>query len=520
MATREILREYLAALGFAVDDASYKKFMGSVAKATSQTALLGEAAIEAGLAVGYMVEKSAREYERLNYLSQRSGQSVAFLKSYEFAARQVGVSQDAARASTEAFAASLRTNIGLQGMAAAMGIDTGAKGGPAAAVARLKEIFGNTPAGYMVAQRFGSMLGIDEQTFKQYFDNAEKLKAVQDEQIRRQQRMGVAGDEMKNKFNEFTQSLNQFEETLGNVKDRVAMDWAPTATTIIKSLDDILQRFGELDKASGGNIGMATGAIAAFGGLALLKRILGKVGGAFLGRAAAGGATGAAGLVTEAGGGAALRSILAGSSVWAGALMALLYPTNSTHNDEQEAALRMPNPGGAIGARDKNGKTRGDRNNNPGNIEYGPFAIKMGAVGTDGRFAIFPDKATGQAAMDELLRKNYAGLTLSQIQRKWVGNDDPRYLAGLEKQTGLGAGDVPNMADPAVRAAIAKGIALGEGTTLTPSPMAAGAGQVNITHDTDINIHGPVTGDMKNQIFDAQVDLYGKAVRDGLGRTR
>jgi hypothetical protein len=42
---------------------------------------------------------------------------------------------------------------------------------------------------------------------------------------------------------------------------------------------------------------------------------------------------------------------------------------------------------------------RNRRNNNPGNIEYGPFAKEHGAIGTDGRFAIFPDEETGFRAM-------------------------------------------------------------------------------------------------------------------------
>ena len=43
------------------------------------------------------------------------------------------------------------------------------------------------------------------------------------------------------------------------------------------------------------------------------------------------------------------------------------------------------------------------RNNNPGNIEYGSYARRHGAVGTDGRFAVFPSFNTGRAAKENLL---------------------------------------------------------------------------------------------------------------------
>jgi hypothetical protein len=51
-------------------------------------------------------------------------------------------------------------------------------------------------------------------------------------------------------------------------------------------------------------------------------------------------------------------------------------------------------------------KRTGDRswrNNNPGNIEYGPFAKSMGAAGSDGRFATFADAKAGRKAQEKLI---------------------------------------------------------------------------------------------------------------------
>ena len=57
----------------------------------------------------------------------------------------------------------------------------------------------------------------------------------------------------------------------------------------------------------------------------------------------------------------------------------------------------------------KYGGSRAWRNNNEGNIQYGDFAKNHGAIGTDGRFAIFPNEATGRAAKKALIfyGKNY-----------------------------------------------------------------------------------------------------------------
>lgn len=105
------------------------------------------------------------------------------------------------------------------------------------------------------------------------------------------------------------------------------------------------------------------------------------------------------------------------------------------------------------------GATRGIRNNNPGNLEYGPFAISHGATGTDGRFAIFPTMEAGVKAHEALLGgKNYAGKTLEQIIGRYAPageNNVAAYIASITKQTGIKGGDIPTAAQiPALAAAM------------------------------------------------------------------
>lgn len=62
------------------------------------------------------------------------------------------------------------------------------------------------------------------------------------------------------------------------------------------------------------------------------------------------------------------------------------------------------------------GATRGQRNNNPGNLEYGAFARSLGATGSDGRFAVFPTYDAGVAAQEALLKGgSYYGAGLRTI---------------------------------------------------------------------------------------------------------
>lgn len=88
----------------------------------------------------------------------------------------------------------------------------------------------------------------------------------------------------------------------------------------------------------------------------------------------------------------------------------------------------------------------GDRNwrdNNPGNIEAGAFATSQGAIGSDGRFAIFPDAATGRQALANLLTSSsYTGLTVEEAMEKYAPpseNDTAAYTSFITDNVGVAA---------------------------------------------------------------------------------
>lgn len=66
--------------------------------------------------------------------------------------------------------------------------------------------------------------------------------------------------------------------------------------------------------------------------------------------------------------------------------------------------------------------SRNWRNNNPGNIEYGDFSRRHGAIGSDGRFAIFPTYEMGRQAKENLLfeGQNYRNLTIGQAITRYA----------------------------------------------------------------------------------------------------
>ena len=66
--------------------------------------------------------------------------------------------------------------------------------------------------------------------------------------------------------------------------------------------------------------------------------------------------------------------------------------------------------------------SRNWRNNNPGNLEYNSFTQSLGAIGSDGRFAIFPTYDIGKNATAKMLfqGKNYKNLSLSDAIARYA----------------------------------------------------------------------------------------------------
>jgi hypothetical protein len=111
------------------------------------------------------------------------------------------------------------------------------------------------------------------------------------------------------------------------------------------------------------------------------------------------------------------------------------------------------------------GSPRGLRNNNPGNIEDGPFARSLpGYKGSDGRFAIFDTPEAGQAAQVRLLQ-SYGSRGINTVQgiiNRWAppsdNNPTPTYVNFVAQQVGVSPDQPLDMNDPATLQKVASAI--------------------------------------------------------------
>lgn len=301
----DILQEYLIALGFKVDEASYKKFKASVANGTKEVAGLGAVSVSTATAIALSVEKVAREFEGLYYQQQRTGESVNRLKSYSFAMRQIGVDAATSEAALDSFTTAQRLNPGVKGFVNLLG---GSGSSPVEQmtnfVERQKKLYGD--AGYYVAAMNAELAGIPEATFLRIWNNLPKLRAANKEIERMRAEAGVSSKDFTDKSVEFMNAWEHMLASIGIGKERIASDLIDPVMKGVKAIDEIVQGFNRADVASKGWLGTIVGVTAALGGtsaaLALILRLLGLggltgAGAGLVGRGALtliGGTTGAA----------------------------------------------------------------------------------------------------------------------------------------------------------------------------------------------------------------------------------
>ncbi|VVE79410.1 mannosyl-glycoprotein endo-beta-N-acetylglucosamidase [Pandoraea sputorum] len=475
MAEPTVIREFLVALGYKVDEKGLKKFKDGVEDATKSVVRMVATIEGAAIAIGIGVAAFASKLEGLYFVSQRTGATVTSLKAVEFSAKNLGISAETARGSVEALARFMRNNPAGENYIKSLGVQTRNANGQLRDTVDIMADLGGELAKKptYLATQYGNVLGIDENLllamrsgeFAKYLQQYREMAAKTgfDKAADDSHRFMVALRELGAVWDNFAARLESslvqrlgpklaefqkwFEQNGPVIEQRVgdiALAIIAAAEVIGPVLGKLIDLFVDLDRATDGWSTKIIAGIAIFkvlGGFQLIGGIL-KMAAALR---ALGGAAAAAGAAAGAGGAAAGGGIAAGIAgllsrfaplARIGGALGLLFHSEGVNQGEAEdlAARRkrgmtitnpdgttsnVPVPGAvpdsAAATGDKS-LPRGLRNNNPGNIRYGKFAQSQGAIGRDsGGFAVFQSAEDGLRAMGALLR-GYAKRGLNTVR--------------------------------------------------------------------------------------------------------
>lgn len=485
----ETIREFLVSLGFKTDEASLTKFTGGISVATKGVLAFAATVTAAQTAISATITKIAAGFDELYWMSQRTKSSAENIKSVGYAVSQLGGSYRGAVSSIEEFARRMRSNPGYEAMARNLGVVTRENGklrDTTAIMTDLSEVLSKKPQ--YVALQYLEALGIDEATY-----NALKsgdLVRYTEEYRKKQQALGVDQSRAAEIGKDLTNAWRALGATAQTVGEKLMQELGPGLKDFVERVDAFLMRNSdrivEFFKKAAEFVGKLMDAFVQLvekgeGPIVdmfekIMKSVdtLEKVLVAFAAFLVGSWVLSILGAFTRVGAGWAallLRFGINPVTLMAGGALALSTSPANGGEDEEIARRRAngtwgktPNDGTAgappqitdkrnwwqrtmpkiLGGQDAPqaagsagvGGSRSWRNNNPGNIEYGPFAKRMGATSTDGRFAIFPDYETGRKAQEELLfnSEGYRNLTLAQAIKRWAPaseNNVPAYIAAM-----------------------------------------------------------------------------------------
>src|SRR4051812_7516772 len=258
-----ILREYLVALGFRVDETRHKQFTNTVTRLDKFANSLGHTLVGVGTAAVGMAVLFTRSMERLFYNARYADTTVAKLQALEFAGRNIGLAGGEMTAGLKSMATAIRSNPGLVGLLEKLGVPVKGREG------RMDQImidFVRATKGMppYVAQQFAEMFGISPEmlfNLQQGVDELEKAAKLREQMAKD---MGVDPDELAKSSVEisniwrgltehatvFGQAVLQdalpFVRDLAGASHELLNDWKGISSEIAKrGTEDFWHRVGE-----------------------------------------------------------------------------------------------------------------------------------------------------------------------------------------------------------------------------------------------------------------------------------
>ena len=117
------IKEFLVALGFKVDESSFKKFSGGIDGATKSVAGLGLGIGAAAVATETFVTRMAASLDKIYFTSKRVGSSAGEIDDFTLAIQKMGGTAEGAHSAIESIARFRRTTPGADNILKQYGVD-------------------------------------------------------------------------------------------------------------------------------------------------------------------------------------------------------------------------------------------------------------------------------------------------------------------------------------------------------------------------------------------------------------
>lgn len=270
----EILREYLVALGFKIDQTGERKvgnlLVGMDKKGTRLAKTLGEVA----LATVTLTTLFARSMEKMFYSARYADTTVGKLQALEFGARNVGLAGGQATRLVKGMAEAIRSNPGLVGLLKSLGVEVR---GRTMDKVMLDFVRATKSMPSYVAQQYAGLFGIDPESL---YNMQQGLDKMEEAAARRQQMakdMGVDADAAAQTAREYMNMWRDVTEQAGLFAQAIGTILMPKVKELVGTTSDLMHDWvriaNEIDKHGGKSfahdLAVGTGIASPGGGVEL-----------------------------------------------------------------------------------------------------------------------------------------------------------------------------------------------------------------------------------------------------------
>ena len=224
MADSMVLKEYLLALGFKIDEKSVKTFDTGLGKLDMGAAGLAKKMLGAAVAAQALVTVFASSMEKLYYASKRTDSTVDNIQALEYAGRGIGLSGEQMRGALEGMARALRASPGLVGLLKDLGVEVEGRD-KSDVLTDLVTQLNKMP--FYTAQQYASLFGIDPDTLLMLQQGLTDMQNLREERKKMNEEAGFDAQKAAEGAKDYANAIRQVTERLGLLKDIVANAMLP-----------------------------------------------------------------------------------------------------------------------------------------------------------------------------------------------------------------------------------------------------------------------------------------------------
>lgn len=222
---RNVIKEFLVSLGFAVQAPSFKQFFQTLTTSEKLARNTGLAVVGVAVAAEEMVRLFAKGMERLYYAGQRTKSTVDSLQALRFGAQQVGIDAEEATGALESMSQILRTQPGSRALLEQiLGSPTENKQNVELLYGLIRKLSGMP---HEIGSQFAAAFGIDEKTFFMLKANLDQLEAAEQRRRQMNKDAGIDAQKAAEAARDYMNVLRELWENVGLVANRMAIDLLP-----------------------------------------------------------------------------------------------------------------------------------------------------------------------------------------------------------------------------------------------------------------------------------------------------